>query len=385
MKRKLLLLMAFVLIFATGCKKTNEPKDETKTEVSTEVQADEKKETKKVENKEEEEKEDAVLNFDSLTGIKLPIKENGYELTDINGKKYIQLSTFRKYMLLSKNRFDYEIKADKNEIKFKTGLMPKLDKTFKIDTAGLEEQKFTLKQKQNTIEGASVYFKDDKDAFVDIASISKVLEFNLEKDEIIFADADALQKEKTNDRDYDWYMDQAHTGEYSDGNCGPTSLAMILKWLDGNSAATGESLRNEIPNDGDWWTTNIFDSYFENKQIDIDDVIYTKPEDITNLIDKNEIVLVCLSMGEILPVPNPDKTNMGRFYKFDGGHFLLIKGYKIIDDELYYEVYDPNNWDMTYSETGEPMGKDRLYKATEMHKAIVNWWSGIYGIKPASK
>lgn len=99
MKRKLFLLMAFVLIFAVGCKKTNKPEDKTETEVSTEEKTDETKEIEVTENK-----EDADVNFDSLTGIKLPIKEKGYVLTDINGKKYVQLSTFRKYMLLSKKQ-----------------------------------------------------------------------------------------------------------------------------------------------------------------------------------------------------------------------------------------------------------------------------------------
>ena len=175
-----------------------------------------------------------------------------------------------------------------------------------------------------------------------------------------------------------------HTGKYSDGNCGPTSMAMILKWLDPNSTATGESLRDEIPNDGDWWTTNIFDSYFESNNMNIEDALYKSPETITDLLNNGDIVLVCIKMGEISPNRNPNSSNIGRFYGFDGGHFLLIKGYRIVDGKLYYEVYDPNNWDMKY-DNGEPMGKDRLYLATEMDKAITTWWSGIYGIKPLGK
>ena len=159
---------------------------------------------------------------------------------------------------------------------------------------------------------------------------------------------------------------------------------MILKWLDPNSAATGESLRDEIPNNGDWWTTNIFESYFESNKMSIDDTLYKSPETITDMINNGDIVLVCLKMGEISPNKQPNSSNIGRFYGFDGGHFLLIKGYKIVDGKLYYEVYDPNNWDMKY-DNGEPMGKDRLYAATEMDKAITTWWSGIYGIKPLGK
>lgn len=372
MKRKLLLLCSFMLVFgAYGCK--NAPKDTNK---ETKVATEEKNEIS-------EKSEASDIDFDQFSEVKLPVSDIKFSTTDVEGKKYIDLGAFQEYMKLSKNRFTYKINTDKNEITFKVGQYPKEESAKKLDTTGLLEKAFTLKLKGKKVEDAKVLLKDKTNALVDLKSISDLMEFSLDKEgNLNFKDADNLKAEVSNDRDYDWYYDQAHTGKCSDGNCGPTSLSMILKWLNKDSSATGESLRDEIPNNGEWWSTNIFDDYFKSHpEIKVKDSIYTGPELITDMLNDGNIVLVCIKMGEIKQNKTPDENNIGRFYDFDGGHFLLIKGYKIIDGKLYYQVYDPNNWDKKYTKTGEPMGKDRLYPAEEMGRAIVTWWSGIYGIK----
>lgn len=379
--KKLFVILAIVFagFFMFGCKKADAPKDESKNVSSEEVKTDDKKET---EEKKTEETSD--IDFNGVTSVKLPMSDVAYETVDVDGKKYVDLAEFGKYMELSKNRYTYKIETEKKSIRFKLEIVSKDKWSDPVDATGLKPEKYTLKVKNEKVEDADVILKDNKNALVDLMSMSSLLKFSYKDGEMIFDDADDLKTEVSQNRDYEWYMDQAHTGKYSDGNCGPTSLAMILKWLDPNSTATGESLRDQIPNNGDWWTTNIFDSYFESNKMSIDDKLYMSPETITDMINNGDIVLVCLKMGEISPNKKPDSSNIGRFYGFDGGHFLLIKGYKILDGKLYYEVYDPNNWDMKY-ENGEPMGKDRLYPATEMDKAITTWWSGIYGIKPLGK
>lgn len=379
--KKLLVILAIVFagLFMFGCKKADAPTDETKNVSNEEVKTDDKKET---EEKKTEETSD--IDFNGVTSVKLPMSDVAYETVDVDGKKYVDLAEFGKYMELSKNRYTYKIDTEKKAIRFKLEIVSKDKWSDPVDATGLQPEKYTLKVKNEKVEDADVILKDNKNALVDLMSMAHLLKFSYKDGEMIFEDADNLKPEVSQNRDYEWYMDQGHTGKYSDGNCGPTSLAMILKWLDPNSAATGESLRDEIPNNGDWWTTNIFESYFESNKMSIDDTLYKSPETITDMINNGDIVLVCLKMGEISPNKQPNSSNIGRFYGFDGGHFLLIKGYKIVDGKLYYEVYDPNNWDMKY-DNGEPMGKDRLYAATEMDKAITTWWSGIYGIKPLGK
>ena len=140
-----------------------------------------------------------------------------------------------------------------------------------------------------------------------------------------------------------------------------------------------------MPNDGQWWSTNIVEDYFKAHDIHYDDVFYKYPELITDEIDKGNIVYVCAIMKEIKENTKPESNKFGRFYGFDGGHFFLIKGYKVIDGELYFEVYDPNGWDKYYPDTNEPMGKDRLYAAREVDQAIKNWYMTVFSVYPAGK
>lgn len=385
MKRLLVILaIVFAGFSIFGCKKADAPKDETKNVETEEVKTEDKNETEENKTDEGKTEETTDIDFDGVTSVKLPMSDVAYETVDVDGKKYVDLAEFGQYMELSKNRYTYKIDKEKKTIRFKLEIVSKDKWSDPVDATGLQPEKYTLKVKNEKVEDADVILKDEKNALVDLMSMAHLLKFSYKDGEMIFDDADDLKAEVAHNRDYEWYMDQGHTGKYSDGNCGPTSMAMILKWLDPNSTATGESLRDEIPNDGDWWTTNIFDSYFESNNMNIEDALYKSPETITDLLNNGDIVLVCIKMGEISPNRNPNSSNIGRFYGFDGGHFLLIKGYRIVDGKLYYEVYDPNNWDMKY-DNGEPMGKDRLYLATEMDKAITTWWSGIYGIKPLGK
>ncbi|MCI5674669.1 MAG: hypothetical protein PT956_00055 [Firmicutes bacterium] len=187
---------------------------------------------------------------------------------------------------------------------------------------------------------------------------------------------------KSNNRPYEWYMDQKDTGEYSNGNCGPTAVAMVLKWLDPNSTATGLSCRNDVLNNGEWWSTDIIEEYFKNHGVKYDPVYYNSSKTITDEIDKGNIVLVCIKIGYISTNDNPASSRLGKHYEGDAGHFLLIKGYEMVDDKLYYEVYDPNSWGAKYPDTGEYMGKDRLYKAEEMENALNNWWMTVYSVYP---
>ena len=385
MKRLLVILaIVFAGFSIFGCKKADAPKDETKNVETEEVKTDDKNETEENKTDESKTEETKDIDFDGVTSVKLPMSDVAYETVDVDGKKYVDLAEFGQYMELSKNRYTYKIDKEKKTIRFKLEIVSKDKWSDPVDATGLQPEKYTLKVKNEKVEDADVILKDDKNALVYLMSMAHLLKFSYKDGEMIFDDADDLKAEVAHNRDYEWYMDQGHTGKYSDGHCGPTSMAMILKWLDPNSTATGESLRDEIPNDGDWWTTNIFDSYFESNNMNIEDALYKSPETITDLLNNGDIVPVCIKMGEISPNRNPNSSNIGRFYGFDGGHFLLIKGYRIVDGKLYYEVYDPNNWDMKY-DNGEPMGKDRLYLATEMDKAITTWWSGIYGIKPLGK
>ncbi|MDO5717151.1 MAG: stalk domain-containing protein [Tissierellia bacterium] len=203
-----------------------------------------------------------------------------------------------------------------------------------------------------------------------------------EKEEQEATEENDLTKGVHNDVAYDWFMDQGNTGKYSDGNCGPTSVAMVMKWLDQTSEATGESVRNWEVNGGDWWNTDIIASYFDEKKVTYEVQAFTDEAQIQKALEEGKIALLCMEMKAVSTSKYPRKDRTERFYGFDGGHFLIVKGYEMIDGKLYFEVYDPNNWGMKYKDTKEPLGKDRLYLASEVAKGIKDWWGHIFIISP---
>lgn len=180
----------------------------------------------------------------------------------------------------------------------------------------------------------------------------------------------------SNNRSYEWYMDQGDTGTYSEINCGPTSLAMILKWVNRNSTETGLSLRNQRINNGDWWSTTIIQEFLRRKGVSYMTYRYSE-NTLLNEVKYGRIALVCLDMSRISRNYNPTTSNAGRFYDHVTGHFIVVKGYRYINNVLYFEAYDPFSMGETYS-NGQPLGKDRLYKASELSNAVNNWWRQIY-------
>ncbi len=182
-------------------------------------------------------------------------------------------------------------------------------------------------------------------------------------------------RDVSNNRPYEWYMDQGDTGEFAGINCGPTSTAMILKWLNRNSLVTGESLRNEIPANGNWWSTVIIQNYMNRNGIFYFTHRYNQ-QTLVDAINAGRIALVCLNMSMIERNFNAE-SNIGRFYDDVTGHFIVVKGYKYIQNELYFEVYDPFSMGAEYA-NGIRKGQDRLYKATEFGRAVTNWWNTIY-------
>ncbi|MCI5674939.1 MAG: C39 family peptidase [Ezakiella sp.] len=375
--KKIILFLLLAMLTFTACKKKIDEKPVENKEITTEVKTDEKSgEDKK--SDEENSKEEKELN-----SITLKTAGVSYDLIDVDGEKYVELIDFSNFLDSSKGRFAYQANDKNKRIQLRVGEYNYEEPTGEFDITKATFDEFELKNKDNKLK--TKIAMDGGRYAVKLDDIAKAIGFSIEDGAIVYDEPDTKQAEVSNNRDYDWYMDQAETGEYSDGNCGPTSMAMALKWRDPNSTATGESCRNEVLNDGKWWTTNIVESYLDSNNIAYNTQFYKNAETITNEIDDGNIVFVCITMEEIKENKEPDSSKIGRFYEFGGGHFLLIKGYKIIDGELYYEVYDPNSWGSVYSETGEPMGKDRLYKASEMEKAIKNWWMTVYGIKPLGK
>jgi hypothetical protein len=188
-----------------------------------------------------------------------------------------------------------------------------------------------------------------------------------------------IKKTKSNDRSYEWYIDQAHTGTYSYTNCGPTSVTMAIKWADSTFTKTPEDARAKYHPDILWWDTDDIQHYLADFEIPHTLIqIKESPTESTDLymklLDSGLIIISCIDMHYISePVNTTFRTN--KFYKTTPrwGHFFIIKGYVKVDEQIYFQVYDPFSIDQT-NEDNTLKGRNRFYSDVDVFSASANWW-----------
>lgn len=230
---------------------------------------------------------------------------------------------------------------------------------------------------------------------------------------------------------YDWYVPQAITdgfpmnyyGDYSytsGVDCGPASIAMVLRYLSkGMVDPKPGDVRSRVPvlmNKRQITSTsdlvNMLGSYNINsvnvyspssslREIIISSII--NDQLIVAPIQANKIS-IGLNLEQIAAEPGADPpscpnnkscTNidgimyaynnqtglnydLGRYYDFGGGHWIVIKGLGTYNGEDYLIVYDPNSWIKNskywYEDAGGDLsmlkGFDRWYKFDEVIDGI---------------
>lgn len=207
----------------------------------------------------------------------------------------------------------------------------------------------------------------------------------------------------SNNQDYEWYLDQGSTGSYSYNNCGPASTTMAAKWSNPSFTKTPEDARAAYRPTGGWWYTNDIDNYLNDNGIPHFIASLSATSSGTQLIlttqlDKGNIAILCLDMyyirSEAYPIKRIDKFYVANSVGW--GHFIVVKGYRMVDEQLYFEVYDPYCFNKTYSD-GTLKGKNRYYRLSDIFPATFTWWnysiiitkkgtskSEIRGLDPAS-
>lgn len=193
---------------------------------------------------------------------------------------------------------------------------------------------------------------------------------------------------KSQNRSYEWYIDQFGTGVYESNNCGPTVSTMVLKWYNESFNRTVLDARAEIKPDGKWWQTQDIKAYLEkygttSKYYKFNDLV-----DLKTVIDKGGIAILCLDMydGYFTSLTgNPAAFRIHKYYisKINFGHFIVVKGYIYSNNKLYFEVYDPWSKHMKYPD-GQLKGKDRYYLGTDLLMAATERWDWIIAV-PASQ
>lgn len=184
-----------------------------------------------------------------------------------------------------------------------------------------------------------------------------------------------VTKSVSNDRSYDWYRDQMDTGRNAAMNCGPTVIEMSARWKDPDTNIKVEEIVDKyIPDETVYMGAHYTDLQRWMKNYDIDYKLL-RDYDLNSIeedLNKGNIIIIGLDMK--LLTYNPVTTEHFDSYfnnaAVDGViyHYVIVKGYREVDGVLYFETYDPGSAGYTY-EDGQPIGKDRYYRADEFIEA----------------
>ena len=195
-----------------------------------------------------------------------------------------------------------------------------------------------------------------------------------------------LTQARSNNVNYEWYIDQVNTGTYSYSNCGPASVTMAIKWANPNFTGTAEGARNTYRSDGGWWYTSDIMNYLTANNTSFSTYTFT-PTSLVSLLNSGNIAILCLDMYYVRHLSEPAWYRIDKFYVTENpewGHFIVVKGYKIVDGIIWFEVYDPWSLNVTYSD-GSLKGRDRYYRGEDIILATDVWWKYMIVINtPAS-
>lgn len=190
----------------------------------------------------------------------------------------------------------------------------------------------------------------------------------------------SLTKEVSNNVDYEWYVDQGDSGPHSLINCGPACAEMVLRWVYPSYSTTAEELREQSGH-ANWWNTGgsggDIDYVFKKEGVQYGYIYMNSIADLISELDKGNIAILALDIfyvrSSFIPewtIDKPYKTSSA-----NSGHFIVAKGYKIVDDEYLIEVYDPWSLGKKYI-NGQLIGKDRYYRAQDVAIATIDrWWT----------
>lgn len=182
----------------------------------------------------------------------------------------------------------------------------------------------------------------------------------------------------TNDCDYEWYVDQYNTGEYWYENCGPTSVEMAGRFYNRDFTHTASEARSLYWPNGGWWYDNNISASLTLFEVAYTTFTIATAKSLTTVLDEGNIALVNPTM-ELVKQEEDETHHSGLYYIPGTGHYLIVKGYVVVDDEMFFEIYDPWSVDMRYDD-GALKGKDRYYDAKSFLNAITRWYTKAYAI-----
>lgn len=312
----------------------------------------------------------------SLKGTDISI--SSYKIKD---EEYVIFDQFFDFLNPTSSRMGADVLVNENgelEPRLKDDLVNLIAERFynerksfkpfrKDDDVTEEEYKIAVNGKAHDFKAAVV--KNIK--FIKLSDLSDALKFKIEKGEIVFQKSDDKPLTKDNDRDYDWYIDQRYTGSAAMNNCGPSCAVMAMRYQNPSETLSVEKAREEIPKDNGWWYTDDLEDFFKKHKVNYRSSFYTEPDKLIKPLLESKIAILCINSEDIRYNRKPNEI-FNKPYTGGGGHFIVVKGYRIIDGKMYFTVNDPNSWGDKNS-NGEPVCKNRLYDAVDIDRSLRTW------------
>lgn len=177
-----------------------------------------------------------------------------------------------------------------------------------------------------------------------------------------------------NSPEYEWFIDQHHTGEYSSVNCGASSIAMAMNWLKKNSTSP-EDVRSTVRSEdqGGGLSVEEMGEYLCKKNIkhttlflDMKDKNQFPENTLCSIIRNKNIAIIFFDSSSLEENKNYEqKIRIGRPYEGGGPHASVLMGCVEVGGELFFELYDPAG----------KKGRDYFVKADNLIKAMEDYWN----------
>lgn len=173
----------------------------------------------------------------------------------------------------------------------------------------------------------------------------------------------------SNDKSYDWYINQDNTGKYSNVNSGPAAVAMAIKWITSSSDKSIADIRDTYEDSGDAWSISTITSYLKSSNMNYSSCDDISEDSLKKQLKNGNILIVNLN-PQYINYNSSSESKIGRFHVVEGNTYtVVIKGYKIVDGTTYFEIYDPFNSNLNYFD-GSPKGKNNYYSSSEVLNSL---------------
>ena len=171
----------------------------------------------------------------------------------------------------------------------------------------------------------------------------------------------------SNDRDYEWYIDQLDTGDNYKNNGGLTTALMAAKWAIKDKEFTVDDARRLYYPGGDKWDIYTIEGYLNSNKIETKLIEELTITTLKKLIEDGNIAILNVDCKKI-PFNSNDNNVVNRFDNTLKENFIVVKGYRVVDGKLYFEIYDPYSLGRKYK-NGLVKGRDRYYSGESLISA----------------